>query len=159
MFNLFKKKSVEILAPFAGKVIPIEEVKDDIFAQKMMGDGVAIVPSEGEIHAPIKGVVSAVANTNHAIGITSPEGIELIVHYGIDTVKHKGQGFEVFVKQGQKVEAGDLLIKADMNYFNECGVDLTSPVLVTNSSEFNIEEKAIGKSVGQGQVLYIVNKK
>lgn len=162
MFHFFSKKNniYEVKAPFAGRVIPVEEVKDDVFAQLMMGDGVAIIPKEGNVYAPLSGVISAVATTFHALGITSQEGIELIVHYGIDTVKHQGKGFKMMTEQGQKVQTGDLLIKADMAYFEANQVDLTSPILVTNSDVFEITEKpSLGKEVSAGDTLYFVKKK
>lgn len=162
MFKLFSRKSsiLEVKAPFDGKVIPIEEVKDDVFAQLMMGDGLAIIPEDGNVYSPLDGVISAVATTNHALGITSDDGIELIVHYGIDTVKYKGEGFRMLVKQDQKVKAGDLLLEVDMDYFTSKGVDLTSPVLVTNKDEFEIVEKtALNSSVRHGDLLYTVRKK
>ncbi len=162
MFNLFAKKKtpLEVRAPFAGRVIDITEVKDDVFAQMMMGDGVAIIPDEGSIYAPVDGTVSALAVQLHALGITSNDGMELIVHYGIDTVKYQGEGFEMLVKEGQKVSVGDLILKADMDRFTADHVDLTSPIVLINSDGYEIVEKpSLGKTVSAGDVLYVVKKK
>ena len=97
MFKLFKKKEISIYAPFDGDVMDIKDVADPVFSQLMMGDGCAILPTSGIICAPVSGTVTFIINTNHAVCITTDEGLELIVHYGIDTVKYGGKGFDMKV--------------------------------------------------------------
>ena len=104
-------KSNEVYAPVEGEVIPLDEVDDAVFSEKILGDGVAVEPDKGEIYSPVKGTVSVVFPTKHVVGITTEEGANIILHIGIDTVELKGKGFDVKVEQGDKVEAGQLLMK------------------------------------------------
>ena len=99
-------KSNEVYAPVEGEVIPLDEVDDAVFSEKILGDGVAVEPDKGEIYSPVKGTVSVVFPTKHVVGITTEEGANIILHIGIDTVELKGKGFDVKVEQGDKVEAG-----------------------------------------------------
>ncbi|MGA4514488.1 beta-glucoside-specific PTS transporter subunit IIABC [Staphylococcus caledonicus] len=126
----------DIYAPLNGLVIPLSEVDDPIFAEEMMGKGLAIQPDNYEVEAPIDGVVSMIAVSKHAIGITSPEGVELLIHVGLDTVKLNGEGFELLVSENEKVTVGQPLLKFDAKYIKEQGYDIITPVLVTNSNEF-----------------------
>ena len=101
-------KSNEVYAPVEGEVIPLDEVDDAVFSEKILGDGVAVEPDKGEIYSPVKGTVSVVFPTKHVVGITTEEGANIILHIGIDTVELKGKGFDVKVEQGDKVEAGKI---------------------------------------------------
>ena len=121
------KQSV-IAAPLSGKVIPLSEVNDEVFSKKIMGEGAAIVPDDGEVSAPFDGVVNTVFPTRHAIGLTNDDGIEVIIHIGLDTVELNGEGFEAFVKDGDRVRKGDRLIRFDRSAIQEKGYDLTTPV-------------------------------
>ena len=103
-----------IYAPVSGSVIPIEDVHDEVFCQKMMGDGLAIEPTEGKLYAPVSGIITVVFPTKHVIAITSMEGIDVIIHVGIDTVELKGTYFHPYVKVGDKVKAGDMLMSIDL---------------------------------------------
>lgn len=158
MFNLFKK-SIDIIAPFDGKTIDITEVKDPVFAQLMMGDGMAIIPSSEDIYAPVEGTIEVIAESNHSVCIKSKQGLELIIHYGIDTVKYHGQGFEMKVKLGQTVKPGDLLYHCNSQFFIDNKIDLTSPVLVLNGDKFKIINKQLNKTIKKGEVLFTVVKK
>lgn len=139
MLKFLKSKYIEVYAPLNGKVIPISKVNDQVFAQGMMGDGVAIVPDSSEIFAPVDGVVNVIAETNHSVCITTKEGLELIIHYGLDTVKYKGEGFKMQVKIGQNIKKGDLLFKADAQFFQDRNIDITSPILILNGDNFIME--------------------
>ena len=159
MFNFFKKKDISVYAPFDGDVIDIRDVKDPVFSQLMMGDGCAIVPTSGTIYAPVSGTVTFIINTNHAVCITTDEGLELIVHYGIDTVKYGGKGFDMKVSVGQKVKAGDILYHCDMEFFRAYSVDLTSPIVVTNGDLFKIIRKKLKNGVKTGEEIMVISKK
>lgn len=158
MLGIFKKK-ISICAPFDGRTIDMTEVGDPVFAQLMMGDGCAIVPTSGDVFAPVSGRVELIAETKHAICLKTNEGLELMIHYGIDTVKHEGKGFDVKAVVGQQVRVGDLLCRADMDYFQKQGVDLTSPILVLDSSQFSVTDKQLGKEVTAGTPIFSVVRK
>ena len=107
MLNFLKGKQLEIAAPLTGKVIPVTEVPDPVFAEKVLGDGIAVDPTEGTVYSPVDGTIFQIAHTFHAMGIESDDGLEILVHLGIDTVKLEGTGFQSFVEVGQKVKKGD----------------------------------------------------
>lgn len=131
MFNLFKKKEV-ITAPVAGTIIPLEEVKDPVFSQKMMGDGFAVVPSGQTVYAPMSGIISVCFPTHHAIGMKMDNGAEVLIHIGIDTVKLGGEGFKALVEQGQTIKQGDPLVHVDLNLLKTKGYDATVMVVFPN---------------------------
>jgi PTS system beta-glucosides-specific IIC component len=122
-----------VLAPVAGKVVPLSEVADKVFASKALGDGIGIVPSDGHIVAPVAGVMVTVADTGHAFGIKTDDGVEVLVHVGIDTVRLEGKGFDVDVQKDQRVEAGDLLARVDLDTVKAGGYDTTTVVTVINT--------------------------
>jgi PTS system beta-glucosides-specific IIC component len=122
-----------VVAPVAGKVVPITEVADKVFASKALGDGVGIVPTDGHVVAPVTGVLVTVPDTGHAFGIKTDDGVEVLVHVGIDTVQLAGKGFAVDVQAGQRVEAGDLLAKVDLDVIEQAGYDTTTIVVVINT--------------------------
>ena len=129
LFNLFKGKDDKkdfdgkIFAPLSGRILPVEEVPDAVFAEKMVGDGVAIEPSGGDlILAPIDGKVEKIFDTNHAFSIVTESGIELFVHFGIDTVQLEGKGFERLIEEGKTVKRGTPIIKYDYEFLKANGV-------------------------------------
>lgn len=130
-----KKEFVDIASPVNGKVIVLEKVNDPMFAQKVLGDGFAVKPSDGEIKAPVDGTVGAVFETGHVIGLTSDDGREFLIHIGINTVEMNGDGFQVQVKEGQKVKQGDLLINADLNKIRKAGKDPSVMVIFTSGEK------------------------
>lgn len=121
-----------IHAPFAGEVKPVSECKDGVFASKAMGDGVVITPENGSLYSPVDGEVMLVFPTRHAIGLKAGNGTELLIHIGMDTVSLEGKPFEVFVKQGDKIKAGQLLATADLKAIQDAGLSIETPVVVTN---------------------------
>lgn len=129
----FKGVTEEVYSVADGQVIELEQVKDPVFSQKMMGDGFAVEPSNGHILSPVAGTVSSVFPTKHALGITTKSGLEVLVHIGLDTVSLEGKPFEVKVSEGQTVAAGDLLVEADLNAIREAGRETTTIVVFTNS--------------------------
>lgn len=146
MFGFFKnRKNKEVtndsklLAAVSGKVLPLSEVPDPVFAQKMAGDGVAINPTGDVVVAPADGELSLVFNTKHAFAMTLDNGAELLVHIGVDTVSLEGQGFEQLAKAGTKVKAGTPIIKIDREFIKSKGLSLMTPVLITNPDSFELK--------------------
>ena len=134
MFNLLKKKETEptVLAPCDGRIIPLEQVQDATFSQKMMGDGFAVMPAGEYIVAPFKGTVLMVFPTLHAIGLRAEDGLEFLIHIGMDTVQLEGRGFDVLVQAGDKVKMGQTLVTVDLDLVRQSGKSLISPVVFVN---------------------------
>ena len=123
MFDfLFKSKDKEILATQNGKAVSLSEVPDEAFSQKLLGDGIAIIPDSGDIFSPVSGVIASVFETLHAYAIRSSDGVGILVHIGIDTVELKGEGFETFVKKDQEVKSGDLIGRANLEFIKDKGI-------------------------------------
>lgn len=137
--NLFQKKAKtqieEIYSPLTGEIIPLGEVPDPVFSQKMMGDGIAIIPKEGKLVSPVDGEIMQVFPTKHAIGIKSLKGLEILIHVGLETVELKGEGFEIFVKEGQSVKAGDVLSNFDIQFLESKNKEIVTPIIITNTQE------------------------
>ncbi len=133
MFDLFnRKRNIEIVAPMTGEIVEIDKVPDEVFSGKMVGDGVAIRPSKGIVVAPCHGKIIQVFPTNHAIGILTTEGIEILIHVGLDTVNLKGNGFKSFVSGGDKIKKGDKLLEFDLEYIIKNAKSVISPIIITN---------------------------
>ncbi|GCD84192.1 PTS system glucose-specific EIIA component [Parageobacillus thermoglucosidasius] len=136
MKKLFSKKietrAVEIHSPLDGEAIPLEEVPDPVFAQKMMGDGLAIIPKNGKVVSPINGKVVQIFPTKHAVGLVSEEGLEILIHIGLETVELNGEGFEVEVNAGETVKVGDPLINVDLDYLEQKHKEIVTPIIITN---------------------------
>ncbi|AIS51653.1 glucose-specific phosphotransferase enzyme IIA component Crr [Thermoanaerobacter kivui] len=146
MFNIFKKKKyVDIYSPINGRLLKIEDVPDPVFSQKMVGDGVALEPTEGIVYSPVNGTLIQLFPTKHALGIKTEEGLEILIHIGMDTVEMKGNGFESFVSEGEKVKVGDKLIKFDMELVKK-EHPLTSPIIITN---MDIVDKIVKEPDGE----------
>ena len=150
-------KSVVICSPITGIASELEEVPDEAFSSKIVGDGMAIIPTDGNIYAPEDGEVVFVYDTKHAIGFLSHTGIPLLLHIGIDTVKLKGQGFEVLVESGQKVKKGELLMRVSLSYLQANAPSIMSPVILSEMSENQqIRILKIG-NVEAGEELFAVD--
>lgn len=124
------------VSPMTGKIVPLENVNDEVFSSKMMGDGIAILPSDGKVYAPVSGEVTVTMDSNHAVGLASENGAEILIHVGLDTVELAGEGFITHIQKGDHVEAGDLLIEADLELIKEKGYDTTTIIVVTNTMEY-----------------------
>ncbi|ULG73276.1 glucose-specific PTS transporter subunit IIBC [Macrococcus brunensis] len=127
-----EKGLTEVFAPISGEVVDITKVPDEVFAGKMMGEGVAVIPEEGVVYAPFDGVVKMDFPTKHALGLESEEGLEMLIHFGLETVGLRGQGFEVLVKPGDAIVIGQPLLKADLNYIRENAKSDITPLVFTN---------------------------
>ncbi len=159
MFNIFKKKELSVMGPIKGKVIDITEVPDKVFSEKMIGDGVAIVPEDGLVVSPIEGEVVTVFPTNHAIGLRSKNGIELLIHIGLDTVELNGEGFKRITSEGARVKVGDQLMEFDMDYIRNAGKELVTPIIVTNMDQVSSMDKKLGEVEGSDQDLMTIKLK
>ncbi len=127
-----QSKEEVIMAPLNGTLRQLEEVPDPVFAGKMVGEGIAIEPSEGIVVAPFDGEIVQLFPTKHAIGLRSASGLEVLIHIGLETVSLEGEGFEAFVKQGDQVKMGDKLITFDMTFINDKASSTITPVVLTN---------------------------
>lgn len=135
--NEVNEDKTPIYAPLKGEVIPLSQVNDAVFSSGAMGQGIAIEPEDGNVYAPFEGMVTAVFESKHAIGLTSPDGVELLIHVGLDTVELKGKGFDCKVKQDQKIQKGDLLLTFDSKEIEAAGYPKTTIVVVPNSLEYD----------------------
>ena len=167
LFDFLKKNKEEkvqvfegkILAPVSGRILPIEEVPDEVFAQKMVGDGVAIEPvASGVMVAPAAGRLEKIFETNHAFSIVTPAGIEIFVHFGMDTVKLEGQGFERLVNEGDIVEAGTPLIKYDYEFLKDNASSIITPVIISNYEDYSDLGKKDGNAVAGETVVLDITK-
>jgi len=147
----------QIWAPLSGEIMEFAQVPDPVFANELLGPGLAIYPTSGEILAPFDGEVIALFPTGHAIGLKSTEGVECLIHCGIDTVDLQGKGFKVMVSQGDKVKLGTVLIKADLKLLASKGKNLATPIVITNSDKWSIEfARKDGEVVAGEDVLFLV---
>ena len=147
----------DILAPMSGSVLALDQVLDGTFASGLLGKGVAIIPASGRVIAPFAGEVASLFQTKHAIGLLSDGGIELLIHVGIDTVKLNGVPFTAHVKEGDRVQAGDLLLEFDRQAILDAGYDLATPIIISNSDGYRSVDIVSGSAVDAGQPLLSVS--
>lgn len=162
MFGFWSKKREKLpdssmAAVVSGDMIPIEETKDAVFSQKMLGDGIAILPKSEWIVAPCDGTVSMVYPTLHALGIINEDGLEILIHIGIDTVALNGEGFQCYVRQGQKVKTGDKLIRFDKKVMEKKKADLTT-MMIFPGCRFDLDLVKRGSAEG-GKTIVATYKK
>ncbi|HEY4601826.1 MAG TPA: PTS glucose transporter subunit IIA [Cerasibacillus sp.] len=132
----FKKeetKQLEIYAPLSGEVVPLEDVPDPVFGQKMMGEGVAILPEDGHVFSPVDGEIIQVIKSKHAIGMRAQDGTEILIHVGLETVELKGEGFNVHVENGDTVKTGDPIMTFDLEFIKQHAKDTITPIVITSS--------------------------
>ncbi len=160
MFNFFKKKETNytIYAVVDGTTVPLKEVNDPTFAQEMIGKGVAIRPENGKIVSPVNGTVSMVFPTGHAVGLVSEDGVEVLIHIGIDTVNLQGVGFTSHVSQNDTVKVGDVLVDVDLDALKDAGYDTVIPVIITNTPSYSEVNGLSGKSVKAGEEIISIKK-
>ncbi|WP_312443814.1 beta-glucoside-specific PTS transporter subunit IIABC [Lacrimispora sp.] len=149
-------ETIELASPLSGSVISLTEVEDPVFASGVLGEGVAIIPDEGMVYAPADGIISAVIDTKHAVGITTNTGAEVLIHVGIDTVRLGGEGFTLHCKEGDRVIKGSLLLEFDMEKIKEEGLSLTTPVLISNMNSFVSLKTSNKKKVEAGEKLLTI---
>lgn len=159
MFSFLKKKDegIVIAAPVKGEAVALSKVSDPTFGEGMMGKGIAIIPSEGKVYAPVDGEIGLLFDTLHAVSIVTPDGVEILIHIGLETVALKGDGFEGHVKTGDQVKKGDLLISMDLDKLKAGGYDTISPIVICNTDEFkDVESVASGPVQPGDPVIKIV---
>lgn len=133
-----KGEAIEtVTSPISGELIVLEKVDDITFSKRMLGDGVAVIPSEGKIYAPFDGTIKMLFQTGHALGLISTTGVEMLIHVGLDTVKLEGKGFNPKIKQGAVVKKGQLLLDFDINFIKDEGYDIITPIIFTNLENIN----------------------
>ncbi|MGL4982486.1 MAG: PTS sugar transporter subunit IIA [Treponemataceae bacterium] len=161
--NLFNKSKAEgspseiiMKACIEGKAVELSTVSDEAFAAQMMGKGIGIVPKKGFLYAPVTGEATAVFETGHAVGITTKEGVEILLHIGVNTVELKGRGFVKKVSEGQQVSAGDVLVEFDIDEIVKAGYDPVTMMVISNSDEFpNTEVISLGDVTKDADVLSV----
>lgn len=156
--SILKAGSAAVCAPLTGKAVALSEVSDPTFGEEILGKGAAIIPSDGRVVAPVNGTVETVFDTLHAIGLKSEEGVEILIHIGLDTVKLGGKHFKVHVKSGDHVTVGTLLVEADLEKIKEEGYDVITPVIVSNSFDYGDVLAVTGQDVKAGDDLLKVVK-
>ncbi len=153
------KKIPKVISPLIGDIIPITEVKDSTFSEKILGDGVAIIPKDGKILSPVDGVLTSVAESKHAFSFTSNDGLEVLVHVGLETVSLSGKGFKVFKKAGDSVKAGEIIAEVDLSYLKNHNISPVTPVIVCNlpsGAEIKTESTSLKAAK---ETLFTVNLK
>src|SRR5699024_2569453 len=146
-----KSDSEAIIAPLNGKTILLEDVPDPTFSEKMMGDGMAIEPSDGKVVSPVVGEVILTFPTKHAIGVKTKAGVELLIHVGLDTVNMDGEGFEIHVKQGDQVNIGDPLLTFNLDLVKRKAASHITPVIVTNGDILSYKKRQKNNTVVNGE--------
>ena len=147
-----------IYAPMAGEAVEITEVPDPTFSSGMLGNGIAIKPTDGKVYSPVNGTVDTMFETGHAVSLISDNGMEILIHVGLETVGLGGAPFQVKCKNGQKVKKGDLLFVADLDAIAAAGLPTITPVLVCNSDDYTTFNTNIGKAVTNVDVVIEVEK-
>ncbi len=138
MYQLLKKE-ITLFSPINGRKIDLDKVPDQVFSSYMMGAGLGFINESNKVYAPCNATVIMIVDTKHAIGLKTKMGIEILIHIGLDTIQLMGKGFHVHVKNKQKIKKGDLLISYDQNLKDDEHMDLTIPMVITNSNDYNIE--------------------
>ncbi len=156
MFGFLKRKVREVKAPADGQIVAIESVNDKVFSQKLVGDGVAIVPVSNVFTAPIDGTITKIFSTNHAYSIRSSKDLEVMVHIGLDTVDLNGAGFERLAKEGDEVKAGDEIIRVDLDALREHAKDIVTPIIISDESDVKSIEKNLN-IVKSGDIIMEVS--
>lgn len=147
-----------IYAPIEGQAVAITEVPDPTFAEGMLGNGIAIQPTDGKVVSPVNGTVDMMFDTGHAVSLVSDTGVEILIHVGLETVSLEGKPFKIAVKSGDKVKKGQLLMEADLEAIKAAGLPTITPVLVCNTDDYPTFKTTIGKAVTNADVVIEVEK-
>lgn len=160
MFSLFDrfKKEVDqsVYSPIEGMCVDISNVKDEVFSKMMMGDGIGVIPKDNVVYSPCDGELTMVFPTKHAFGITMNDGVEVLVHIGMDTVNLNGVGFKSFKNKGDKVKHGDKIIEFDENYLSREDLDMTTMVIITNTNNHKFDKIGIDKEVNKEVKVLVI---
>ena len=156
MFGLFKAKKQVVISPADGDVVNLSAVPDEVFSQKMAGDGIAIVPRSNTFVAPVSGTITKIFSTNHAFSIKTKSGFEVLVHIGLDTVALNGEGFKRLAEEGENISAGKPVIYADLDFLKAEGKEIVTPVVINHEKELSISSDKVG-IVREGEELLEVS--
>jgi len=155
MFGFLKRKVREIKSPVDGQIVALESVDDDVFSQKLVGDGVAVIPMSDIFTAPIDGTITKIFSTNHAYSIKSTKDLEVMVHIGLETVALEGKGFERLANEGDEVKAGDPVIRVDLSYIREHAKDIVTPIIISDESDVKNIEKRLNIVKSQDMIMEV----
>lgn len=158
-FGFGKSKQQIIKSPLTGNIVKLEDVPDEVFSQKIVGDGIAIDPKGEWLTAPVTGTIVKLFSTKHAMGIVTKEGLEVLIHLGIDTVELKGEGFEAVVEEGQQVNVGDKLIKINWEDIKGKVPSILSPIVITNMDKVESIEILKDNNINSGEDLLSIKLK
>ena len=160
MFSFLKKKEekITLVSPIKGKCVALSQVNDPTFSECMLGKGAAVIPEEGNVYAPADGEISLVFDTKHAVSMVTPEGVEVLIHVGLDTVALKGEGFEAHVNAGDKVKQGDLLLSVDLEKIKAAGYDTITPMVVCNTDDYSDVQEVEKEKVEPGTAIITIIK-
>lgn len=153
-----KKDEIIIQSPVRGEACEITQVNDATFRDKLLGEGIAIRPSTGRVVAPVNGMIAILFETKHACTIVSDQGTEILIHIGLDTVNLKGKYYKAYVKDGDKVKVGDLILEFDMDKIKEAGYDLITPVVICNSADYSKIQTFSGNQVQELEPIMSLQK-
>ena len=158
MFGIFKAKKQMVLSPADGDVVALSEVSDEVFSQKMAGDGIAIMPRSNTFVAPVAGTITKIFSTNHAFSIKTKSGLEVMVHIGLDTVSLNGEGFKRLAQEGDKVSVGKPIISADLEFIVSQGKEIVTPIVVNHEKALSITSDKV-RAIREGDNLLEVSFK
>ena len=152
MFGLFKAKKQIVISPADGDVVELSEVPDEVFSEKMAGDGIAIFPRSNTFVAPVSGIITKIFSTNHAFSIKTKSGLEVLVHIGLDTVALNGDGFKRLAKEGDTVSAGKPIVSADLDFIVSQGKEIITPIVLNYEKELTITSDTV-RTIREGDNL------
>jgi PTS system beta-glucosides-specific IIC component len=151
--KLFGKKTDDLYAPIAGKAVPIAEVPDPTFGEGMLGNGIAIEPTDGKVYAPCDATVDMMFTTGHAVSLVADFGAEILIHVGLETVSLEGKPFKIHVANGDKVKKGQLMIEVDLEAIKAAGLPTITPVVICNTDDYPTFKTTVGKDVTNDDVV------
>ncbi len=159
MFGLSKKqKEMSVYAPMDGIAVKLDSVPDEAFSERILGDGAAVIPENGNIYSPVDGEIIDITDSKHAFCITANDGTELLLHVGIDTVNLKGEGFDVKISSGDKVKAGQKIAEVDLEFLRKNKLKTETPVVLTEAENYKIIQVHEGKVSGGRDILFLYKK-
>ena len=157
--KLVNNEGTIIKSPLTGRIVPIEEVPDPVFADKLAGDGLAIDPTSNKIVAPCDGIIGKIFETNHAFSMETASGVELFVHFGIDTVDLKGEGFRRIAREGQNIKTGDIVIEVDLDFLRAKAKSVITAVIISNMDDVDTLEKTSDSEITVNETLLTIHMK
>ena len=158
MFGLKKQKERAVYSPADGIAIKLSDVPDEAFSQGILGMGAAVIPKNGNIYSPVDGEIMDITDTKHAFCITADDGTEILLHIGVDTVKLKGDGFDVKIVSGDKVKAGMKIAEVDLEVLEKNSISKHTPVILTEAQNYNITQVHEGEVLGGKDILFLYKK-